>query len=256
MRQWKKREYGWRGQRINHAGHNLQWKTNGLRDRWDGLTFEITRRNQSPRKMNRYTESAKINLSSNDNDSIRPNMGDEVPFPFSPRPSSAPVSITETWKEIDDIKNLQLSPDQGRRSHDISTDKSLTLLPINSLKRGAVAESDSSETFFNTANYRLASNRRIKTLFGGPFVNKEKSPDFRRKIVSPNESNTDRNSNGSVKRLFDSNKDNPNSMPDFRSNKHDLKTYPRRSYDHRPQTFRSKTAPRSKTASVEENGDF
>lgn len=206
--------------------------------------------------MNRYTESAKINLSSNDNDSIRQNMGDEVPSPFSPRPSSAPASITETRKEIDDIKDLQLNPDQGRGSHDTSAGKSLTLLPINPLKRGAVAEPDPPGTLLNTANYRLASNRRTKTLSGGPFVNKEKGPDFRREIASPNESNTGRNPNGPVKRLFDPNKDNPNSVPGFRSNKHDPTTYPRRSYDHRPQTFRSKTAPRSETAPVGENGDL
>ena len=113
-----------------------------------------------------------------------------------------------------------------------------------------MTKSDSSETLFNTANYRLASNRRIKILSGGLFVNKKKSSDFRREIVSLNEFNTDRNLNDPAKRLFDSNKNNPNSMSDFRSNKHDLKTYPRRSYDHRPQTFRSKTA------SVGENDDL
>ena len=240
----------WRGRRIGHAGHNLQWKKNGLRDRWGGLTFEITRRKQNPRKTNRYTESATSNPSSNDNDSTRSNIGDEVPSPFSLRPSSAPGPITETRKEMNDIKDLQLSPNQGKGSHDTSAGKSLILSPINLLKRRTVTKSDPSGTLLNTANHRLASNQRTKTLSGEPFVNKKKNPNFRREIANPNESNTDRNSNDLAKCLFDPNTDNPSSVLDFRSNKQDPTTYPRWFYHHKAHVFRSKRT------SVGDNGDL
>ena len=170
--------------------------------------------------------------------------------PCSPRPSSAPGPTTETRKEIDDIKHLQLSPDPGRGSHDTPAGKLSTWSPINPLKRGAVAESDPPGTLFDTANHRLASNRRTKALSGGPFVNKEKDPDFRREVSSPKEANVGRNANGPAKRLFDPNTDNPGSAPGLRSNKQDPTTYPRRFYDPRAHVFRSKRTP------VGENGDL
>ena len=173
--------------------------------------------------------------------------------PLSPRPSSAPGPTTETRKEIDDIKDLHLSPDQGRDSHGTPAGKSSTLSPlsaVNPLKRGAVAESDPPGTLLDTSpTHRLASNRRTKTLSGGPFVSKEKDPDFRREISNPKESNTGRtgNPNGPAKRLFDPNTDSPasvpGSVPGFRSNKQDPTIYPRRVYDHRAHVFRSKRTP-------------
>lgn len=232
----------------------------GLRDRGGGLTFSITRRSQSPRKANRDGELAKPHPSSNDNDSTRPNVGDEVTSPFSPRPSSAPGPTVEPRKEIDDIKDLQLSPGRGRGSHDTPAGKSSTLSAlsalsaINPLKRGAGAESDPPGTLPDTPGHRLASNRRTKTLSGGPFVATEKDPDFLRDVSSPKESNPGRNLSVPVKRLFDPNTDNPGSLPGslpgFRSSKQDPSIYPRRVYDHRTHVFRSKRTPGP------DNGDF
>lgn len=49
-------------------------------------------------------------------------MRDEVLFFFSSRSSIALASTTEMRKEIDDIKDLQLSSNQKRESYDISID--------------------------------------------------------------------------------------------------------------------------------------
>lgn len=210
---------------------------------------EITCRNQNARKANRDAELARAHQSSNDNDSTRPNVGDDIPAAFSPRPSSAPGPSTETRKEIDDIKDLQLSPDQGRGGHATPSGKSPASPPTNPLKRGAVAESDPPGTLTDTPSHRVAGNRRTKALSGGPFVNKEKDPDFRRESSNPKESNTARNPHGPAKRLWDPNTDSPGSAPNFRSNKQDYAGYPRRFYDTRAHVFRSRRTP------VVENAD-
>lgn len=84
-------------------------KTNGLRDCWDKLTFEITRKKQSLRKTNQYIKLVKATFFSNNNYSTRSNMRDKVSFFFSLRLLSALSLITKTQKEMNDIKNLQLS---------------------------------------------------------------------------------------------------------------------------------------------------
>ena len=211
---------------------------------------EITRRNQAPRRANRDAELIRANQSSNDNDSTRPNIGDEAASPFSPRPSSAPGPTTETRKEIDDIKDLQLSPEQDTVVNATPPGNSPASSPINPLKRGAVAESDPQGASFDPTSYRVPSNRRTKTLSGGLFINKEKDPDFRRDVSNPKEPNTARNPHGPAKRLFDPNTDNPGSPPGFRSNKQDHTGYPRRFYDTRTHVFRSRRTPGG------ENGDF
>lgn len=209
---------------------------------------EITRRNQSPRRANRDAEPAKANQSSNDNDSTKPNVGDDDASPYSLRPSSAPGLATETKKEIGDIKDLQLSPDPVTQA--TPAGKSAALSPTNRLKRGAVAESDPPGTFPDAAGHRMANNRRTKTLSGGPFVNKERDPEFRREVSHPNETSTARNPYGPAKRLFDPHTDNPSSVPGLRSSKQDPTANPRRFYDTRSHIFRSRKAPAG------EQGDF
>lgn len=61
---------------------------------------------------------------------------------------------------------------------------------------------------------------RTKILSDESFVNKEKGSDFRREIASPDEFNTGRNPNDPAKRLFDPNKDNPNSAPNETDSEH------------------------------------
>ncbi len=76
-------------------------------------------------------------------------------------------SITDIEKNI---KNLQLSQNQETLTY--LADESMTQSSINSLKREAESL-NSSESFFETAEHRILSNRDSKKLFEEFFINKE-----------------------------------------------------------------------------------
>ena len=94
------------------------------------LTWTSTPRHQN-RRLNRDTDAIKDQESSNDNDSMRPNIGDEFGSPVPLRPQSAPGPTTVTGKEINVIKDLQLSQDQGTTVGNAG--QSVVQSPINPL---------------------------------------------------------------------------------------------------------------------------
>lgn len=136
----------------------------------------------------------------NDNDSMRPIVEDEVGSSMPLKPLFMPGSTTDTGK---DIKDLQLSQNQGTLTCPASDPA--TQSSINPLKRGAES-SDPPESFPETAEHRLLSNRGTKALSGGLFINKDKDPDFCHEI------GTSRKPYGSIKHLFDFNTDNVSSV--------------------------------------------
>lgn len=94
------------------------------------LTGTSTPRHQN-RRLNQDTDAVKAQESSNDNDSMRPNVGDEFGSPVPLRPQSAPGPTTVTGKEINVIKDLQLSQDQGTTVGNAG--QSVAQSPINPL---------------------------------------------------------------------------------------------------------------------------
>ncbi len=196
----------------------------------------ITLRHQNPRRGHRAADSAAAKQPSNDNDSMKP-MGDEGRSPVPLRPASAPGPTTDTEKHINDIKDLQLTQDQT--TYVSPPGQSMTQSSINPLKRGA----DTPGSLAETTDQGTASNRRTKALSGGPFINKDKDPDFHRDLVHPEEINIPRNPHVGTKRLFDPNTDQVPSVPGMRNHKQDAVVTPRRVYDAKAHLFRSIKAP-------------
>lgn len=109
---------------------------------------------------------------------------------------------------------------------------------FNPLKRGAVGESDTPDASTDLAvEHRTTSSRRTKALSSGPFVGKNKDPDFVREASHPSESVISRK-HYSMQRLFDPNADNPNLSAVNRRSKQEQNT--RRIYDPRAHVFRSR----------------
>jgi hypothetical protein len=173
-----------------------------------------------------------------------PNVGDEFGPPVPLRPNSAPGPTTNTRKEINDIKDLQLSQDSLAYSGQSGIHS-----PINPLKRGAATESDSVGNVAEVG-HQIASNRRAKAL-SGLTARKDKDPDFHREESSPVETSTSRNPHGPAKRLFNPNTDNPSSPPGARSSKPDAIVTPRRHYDARTHSFRSRKVPAGEQGDVQ-----
>jgi hypothetical protein len=111
-------------------------------------------RHQNPRKAIRDAKSVKAKQSSNESP-IRPNAL------ISLRPLFTPDSITDTGKNVNDIKNLQFTQDQGMLA--ILANEPMTQPSINSLKRRALVESDPPGSLSKTTDHRIVSNRRKKT---------------------------------------------------------------------------------------------
>lgn len=155
----------------------------------------------------------------------------------APVPSAAATN-PEVTKEIDGIKDLQLS--QDREARHVLAARFVPQSPVNPLKRGAVAETDRSGTLSDSAGHRIANNRRTKTLSGELSIDKEKDPDFRREPYHPTESYDPRNLYNAPKRLFDPNTDTAGTVPRFRGGPQEN---PRRLYDARSHVFRSRKAP-------------
>ena len=184
----------------------------------------------------------KTKPSSNDNDSMKPNVGGEGIASSSPtRPFSAPNTTRDSEKEIDDIENLTLS--QSRPNGTTSEAQAGLSSSFNPLKRGAAETSGMPESSPDQPmGNKISGGRRTKALSGGPFINKD--PDFDREGSHPTEPDFQRGQVGSMKRLFDPHTDNPSPGHLNRRNKvQEPADGPRRLYDRRTHVFRSKKAP-------------
>ena len=167
---------------------------------------------------------------------MKPNVGEELRSPSPSRPLSAPDSSLHHGKRIEGFENLTLN--QEGTTAAISD---CHLPSFNPLKRGAVGESDTLDASTDLAlEHRTTSSRRTKALSSGPFVGKNKDPDFVREASHPSESIISRK-HYSEQRLFDPNADNPNSSPVNRKSKQEPITSARRVYDSRAHVFRLRT---------------
>ena len=201
---------------------------------------DISDRHKNSRRLHRGLQEAKSKPSSNDNDSMKPNVGEGVDTISSFRPLSAPGSVRDPQMHIDDIEHLTLDPtgiaaNEYRRGEHTSTS-------VNPLKRGAVGDLEAREFPQEQAlEQKAASNRRTKALSGGPFIGKDGDPDFKRESPrSPPEYNPSSYSPSPGKRLYDPNTDDPNSNPASRRAKQEPGTAARRFYDSRAHVFRSR----------------
>ncbi len=111
---------------------------------------------------NRSRRTCQIAQSSNDNDSINPNIGDSLAFSYSLRPLFAPAPATNTRKAIDNINDFHLGQDQEK--HAVVVSQSVNKAFGNPLKREAVAESEPPDLFPETAGHRIASNQGTNAL--------------------------------------------------------------------------------------------
>ncbi|KAL8871102.1 MAG: hypothetical protein Q9174_002998 [Haloplaca sp. 1 TL-2023] len=136
-----------------------------------------------------------------DQDSLKPNIGDEV-GPASPSlPGSALGSGTTgefatPEKRIDDFGRLTIDQNAGLpRANDGAM---ITGPGSNPLKRGP---EESLEVDHKPASYNGPATRREKALSGGSFVVQD--PDFIRSVLSPKGAPLSRQPHGSAKRLYD-----------------------------------------------------
>lgn len=200
-------------------------------------------RQRTFRRVARDPDPVNSKPSSNDNDSMKPNVGEDARSTTPSRPFSAPGPTRDPEKRIDDIENLTLGQVQPSNTTGAPSGSS----PFNPRKRGAFGESDRPDSSPNqTPGTRGVNNRRAKALSGGPFIvkdNEDKDPDFDREGSRPNEPNTLRNPSGPIKRLFDPNTDNPSGSPANRRSIQESATPVRRFYDPRAHVFRSRKAP-------------
>ena len=199
-------------------------------------------RNKTSRRVSRGAEPIKSNLSSNDNDSMIPNLGaEDVRSTSSVKPVSAPGSTRDPENKINDIEKLTLSPAQLAETPREAQPGPLS--SFNPLKRGAVGESELPRSSPDPSlGDRIASGRRTKALSGGPFTPRD--PDFDREGSRPSEPNISRHRQGSTKRLFDPSVDNPNSHHTNRRGKvQESAMATPRIYNKRTHIFRSRKAP-------------
>lgn len=175
---------------------------------------------------------------------MKPNVGGEDLRTSPTRPVSAPDSIRDSGKKIDDLQNLTLSQDHSLTG---TAPEAQPGAPpsFNPLKRGAAGESDIPESSLDQPPVTgVPSSRRAKALSGGPFTSKD--PDFNRDGTRSNDPNLSINRLGSFKRLFDPHTDNPSPVhPNFnRRNKvQDPNAASRHTYNQRTHVFRSRKAP-------------
>ena len=201
-------------------------------------------RRKTSRRVNRDLEPIKSKTSSNDNDSMKPNVGGEDQRTSPTRPGSAPDPIRDSGKKIDDLENLTLTQEQSATKTAPET-QSGAVPSFNPLKRGAAGESDIPESSLDQSPAAvISSTRRAKALSGGPFTSKD--PDFNREGSRPNDANLSSHRPGSIKRLYDPHTDNP-SAGNLNSNRRnkvlDSVTTPRHTYNQRTHVFRSRKAP-------------
>ncbi|KAI4248970.1 MAG: hypothetical protein LQ352_005788, partial [Teloschistes flavicans] len=139
---------------------------------------------------------------SDDHDSLRPNIGDEVevgsPSISSPNLEPGPIrDATGPEQRIDDFGRLSL-----RTGHP-------SIPAANPLKRGPPEslEAERLDATGQSAGHQGLTTRREKAFSGGPFVAKD--PDFIRDPTPSKDAVALRKSHGSAKRLYHANMDLP-----------------------------------------------
>ena len=173
---------------------------------WHLLTITEFRQ-QSSRNLSHNVTPAASKPSSNDNDSMRPNVGEDIRSGSPQGPNHDPASIHDSARKIDDLAKLTLSqeniPDESSNGP-----KAPSLPYTNPLKRGVA---DGSGQCDRVAEGKSDSPRprarRAKAQSGGPYPSQtsDHSPDH--PVTS--DSRVTRTSLGSGKRLFDPTLDSP-----------------------------------------------
>ena len=143
--------------------------------------------------------------SSNDNDSMKPNIGEDVRSRSPRGRPPIPGSAQEPRKRIDDIGKLTL--EQGHLTESSPGATKSSSPPSSPPKRGALSDPEFPEPPMddNTRPARSCAHH-AKTTFGNPLVARNDSDRERPPTTDPDFA---RNSLGSTKRLFDPERDSP-----------------------------------------------
>ncbi len=200
------------------------WTLENLCDRQATLVFDATIlimpspfRQKTSRKNTRHTPPIPSRPPSNDDDSTRPNVGDEMGSSLS-RPTSAPALTRVAEKEIHNIDKLTITQDLVT---DVVSNPRISPSPTSiPLNRGSGGYSGLPEPDLDRHNVGKTTSRgrHAKTQYGGPFVGKD--PDFDREALVASEFTLPRIPFGTAKRLFDPNNDNTGLAPVVRQSKH------------------------------------
>ena len=142
-----------------------------------------------------------------DQDSLKPHIGDEVglaspSLPGSVLGSGTTGEVATPERRIDDFGRLSIDQKAGLSR---ANDNAIGTAPgSNPLKRG---HEESLEVEHKPASYVGPTTRREKALSGGSFVVQD--PDFIRSVMSPKGAILSRQPQGSAKRLYDAQLDDP-----------------------------------------------
>lgn len=194
-------------------------------------------RQKGSRKNVRPNEPVKLKSSSKDDDSTKPNIGDEVRSNPTTRPLSAPAPCQGSEGEIQNIDKLRISQDATVDNGIVTRGSPST--SYNPLKRGAREYSGLPEPppYGDNVGNITCRARHTKALSGGPFISKD--PDFDREAFIASVPSFPCDSIGPTMRLFDPTTDNPNNTMLVRRTKHQEHTSAaRRTYDPRTQISR------------------
>lgn len=160
-------------------------------------------RHKSLRKTAHDTAPAASKSSSNDNDSIKPNIGDDTRSRSAKGSSPVPGSTHNSEKRIDDIAKLTLG--QGHaEGPSYQSPRSPSSL-YNPLKRAE--REDIGQVGEDTRGSPGSRARRAKAKSGGPFINQDVG--FSHARASTSDPKFSRDTIGSSKRLFNPEVDNP-----------------------------------------------
>jgi len=155
--------------------------------------------------------------SSNDNDSMKPNIGEEVRSRSPSGRTPIPESTRSPGKKIDDIGKLTLGQERITRSSPETEQAAVpTMSPTHREEALPIAGSHGQPANDRSAGI-MSFARHSKTQSGGPFSANHLEPECERPAAS--DPDFTRNPTGSNKRLFDPERDNPFSNPVVRKNK-------------------------------------
>ena len=173
-------------------------------------------RHKGSRRVIRDREPIGAQPSSNDNDSMKLNIGEEVRSPSPSGRMPIPGSTREPGKRIDDIGKLTLGQDRTTESWPKGRPRAIP--PFSRLKRGALPDAAFPEPPADGSLGQLRSRaHHAKNPSGAHLLSKDLDPDCERPATS--DLDFARTSTGSNKRLFDPERDNPVFSPVARKNK-------------------------------------
>ncbi|KAL8823252.1 MAG: hypothetical protein Q9191_006030 [Dirinaria sp. TL-2023a] len=183
--------------------------------RWGPAILGMPRHNDL-RRVIRDTPPPIPKPSSNDNDSMKPNIGEDVRARSPIRSTSAQASMLTTEKQIHDLGKLTLEQDQTPTP---SPESQQNFPSSNPLKRGAMARSGYSDfPMEDDPSVHVKSRaRHAKTQSASSLGKKGADKKVDRPLA--NDPSFMRSSVGSGKRLYDPERDNPVSNPVARKNK-------------------------------------